>query len=81
MGKAICASLLILLLTCPAQAGFMPNGTPEPPPQPAYAPGEGIMTYESSTSSQPTGAVEETTEVASLTRVALELLAVLPSLL
>jgi hypothetical protein len=79
MGKAICASLLILLLTCPAQAGFMPNGTPEPPPsQPACAPDEGIMTYESSTSSQPTGAVAET---ASLTWVTLELLAVLPSLL
>jgi hypothetical protein len=32
MGKALRASVLILLLTCSAHAGYMPNGSPEPPP-------------------------------------------------
>jgi hypothetical protein len=32
MGKAVRASALILLLTCSAQAGYIPNGSPEPPP-------------------------------------------------
>lgn len=34
MGRAIRASVLILLLTCTAQAGYMQNGTPQPPPPP-----------------------------------------------
>jgi hypothetical protein len=38
MRKAIRASVLVLLLTAPAQAGWMQNGSPEPPPpQPAPA--------------------------------------------
>jgi hypothetical protein len=32
MSKAIRASVLVLLLTSSAQAGWMPNGSPEPPP-------------------------------------------------
>ncbi len=32
MSKAIRVSALVLLLACSARAGWMPNGTPEPPP-------------------------------------------------
>ena len=32
MGKAIRVCALVLLLACTARAGWMPNGTPEPPP-------------------------------------------------
>ncbi len=83
MGKAIRASALILLLACSAQAGWMGNGSPEPPPsQPA------VMSNEPP-APQPTGAVDEPTSdgetgdgaAASLTEAALDLLALLPSLL
>jgi hypothetical protein len=71
MGKAIRASALILLLACSAQAGYIPNDAPAPPP------------------SQPTNVVQEPTKdgeisngvAASVTQIALDLLAVLPSLL
>lgn len=32
MSKALRASVLLLLLVCPARAGWMPYGSPEPPP-------------------------------------------------
>jgi len=71
MGKAIRASALILLLACSAQAGWMPNDKPAPPPpQSTSAPEEptanGWMGNEAA---------------ASLTQLTLDLLAVLPSLL
>jgi hypothetical protein len=84
MGKAFRASLLILVLACSAQAGYIPNESPAPPPaQPGYMPNG------SPTSSEPTSAVNEPTVNGempngapdSLTQLALELLAVLPSLL
>lgn len=38
MGKAISASVLVLLLTCPAHAGWIHNGITQPPaPAPAVA--------------------------------------------
>jgi hypothetical protein len=37
MVKAIRASVLILLLACSAQAGYMPSGSEEPPPPPPPA--------------------------------------------
>jgi hypothetical protein len=37
MSKAIRASVLVLLLTCPAQAGWIQNDSPAPPPQSAPA--------------------------------------------
>lgn len=79
MVKAIRASALILLLACSAQAGYMQNDAPAPPPpaQPASAVQE------------PTDAAQEPTmggeipndAMDSLTEIALELLALLPSLL
>jgi hypothetical protein len=75
MVKAIRASVLVLLLACSAQAGWIQNEKPAPPP------------------SQPASAVQEPTTVATVedgtqgtfqrtvTQTALELLAVLPSLL
>jgi hypothetical protein len=79
MLKAIRVSTLILLLACSAQAGYMQTGSPQPPPpsQPA------------STVNEPTDAtvVEPTADgivqndaQSSLTQIALEMLAVLPSL-
>lgn len=77
MRKTIRASVMILLLACSAQAGWMPNGSPTPPPQPA------------TTVQEPTDAPREpmtqaTTEdgtQGTLTQIALDLLTVLPSLL
>ncbi len=37
MRKTLGVCLLLLLLTGTASAGIMPNGAPEPPPQPAPA--------------------------------------------
>ena len=34
MCKALRASMLVLLLSCTAQAGWMQGGSPEPPPPP-----------------------------------------------
>lgn len=88
MCKAIRASLLILTLACSAQAGYMPNGTPEPPPpaQPVVAQGNSIQ---NDSTTQPPSPVEGTSAdgwtgsdaAASLTQVALELFALFPSLL
>jgi hypothetical protein len=70
MGKAIRASALVLLLTCTTRAGWMGNDSPAPPPQPACV------------AQEPTTDGEITTMSAgSLTQIALDLLAVLPSLL
>jgi hypothetical protein len=70
MGKAIRVSLLLLLLTCPARAGWIQNGTPDPtPPQ-------------SSTAQEPCSGGDTQTDVPdALTQIALDLLAALPSLL
>ena len=69
MRKTLGVCLLVLLLSGSAVAGEMPNLSPAPPPQ-------------------PTNAVQETTDgempndtAGSLTQIALDLLAVLPSLL
>ena len=71
MGKAIRASALILLLTCTAHAGWMGNDTPAPPPpQPANAVQEPTTDGDISTMSAD-----------SLTQLALDILAALPSLL
>lgn len=91
MRKTLGVCLLVLLLTGPAVAGEMPNGSPAPPPpspQTSVAQG-GYMPNGSPTLSQPTSAVEETRAdgwmgsgaTASLTQVAWELFAVFPSLL
>ena len=70
MGKAIRASLLILVFACSAQAGYIPNDAPAPPPPPTSAPEE-----QSVNGWMPNGAAE------SLTQTALDLLTALPSLL
>lgn len=77
MGKAIRASVLVLLLTSSAQAGWIQNGSPTPPP-----------TEPASTIQEPANAVQEPTtggeisdDVAdSLTELTLDLLTVLQSL-
>jgi hypothetical protein len=80
MVKAAQAFVLILLLACSAQAGWMGNGSPTPPPtSPASASqdstGGEVTTGETATGETP----DNTTET--LMQTTLELLAVLPSLL
>jgi hypothetical protein len=72
MGKAIRASALILLLACSAQAGYMQNEAPAPPPPPQPA----------NVVQEPTTGGEIPNDVSdSMTGIALDLLAVLSSLL
>jgi len=87
MRKILGVCLLVLLLTCPAVAGEMPNGSPAPPPPPS-APQTGEMPNGSPTLSQPPSTEETTADgvmlneaAASLAQVAWELFAVWPSLL
>lgn len=85
MLKAIRVSTLILLLACSAQAGYMQNGSPEPPPPPPAPPVSAVQ--------EPTNAPDETNAngymqngyiqndaPSALTQIALEMLAVMPSL-
>jgi hypothetical protein len=69
MGKAIRASVLVLLLTCSVRAGWIQNGSPEPPPQPTN------VVQEPTTDGEIQNDAADT-----LTQIALDLLAVLPSL-
>jgi hypothetical protein len=72
MGKAIRASVLLLLLCSVTRAGYIPNGSPTPPPQPA------------STATELQTASEDGTQGTSqngVTQTALELLAGLLSIL
>ena len=84
MRRILGVCLLVLLLTGSVAAGEMPNLSPAPPPSQPSVAEPGIMPNES-----PTSAVNEPTVNGempngapdSLTQLALELLAVLPSLL
>ena len=78
MVKAIRTSALLLLLACSAQAGIMQNDAPAPPPpsQPASAV-QGPTDTSQETSANGT---MQNDEPSGLTQVALEVLAVLPSL-
>lgn len=74
MRKTISVAALLLALTCPAYAGEIQNDRPAPPPPPASAtqePADEITTY---------GDIQNDTPY-SLTQTALDLLALLPSLL
>jgi hypothetical protein len=85
MLKAVRASVLILLIACSAQAGYMPNDSPTPPQQQSgYIPNDSAET-----SQEPTDSTQELDAsgdvqngvTASLTEIALSLLSSLPSLL
>lgn len=80
MRRTLGVCLLALLLTGSASAGIMQNGSPTPPPEPATATQE--PTGGEMQNAQPTLNGYIPNGVAdSLTQTALELLAVLPSLL
>jgi hypothetical protein len=79
MGKAIRASVVVLLLACSARAGYMPNGSPEPPPQAGWM-GNDSPAPPSASREPTTDGEMSTTSAGSLTQVALDLLAVLPPL-
>jgi hypothetical protein len=71
MGKTIRASVLVLLFACSTQAGYMQNGSPEPPPPP-----------QATVVQEPvTDGIIQTGAAESLTEIALDLFAALPSLL
>jgi hypothetical protein len=69
MGKAMRASVLVLLLACSVRADWMQNGSPAPPPS------------ANAVQEQTTDGEITTMSAGSLTQIALDLLAVLPSLL
>ena len=76
MRKAFSVAALVLTLSCPVFAGEIHNPAPQPTPSATQ-----------DTTQAPTGAFDiqnpqtvDVTEAASLTQIALELLAVLPSL-
>ncbi len=68
MRKSLGICLLVLLLTGPAVAGEMPNDKPAPP------------SPQTSAVQEPTGGEMPNDATDSLTRIALDVLAVLPSL-
>ena len=72
MVKAIRASVLVLLLTCSARAGWIQNGSPQPEPTPAPA----SITQEPTTTHEDTSGAAET-----LTQIALDLASSVLSLL
>jgi hypothetical protein len=68
MRKVISVAALLLALTCSAHAGDMPNGSPAPPPS------------ANAVQEQTTDGDISTMSAVGLTQIALDLLAVLPSL-
>ncbi len=83
MLKPIRVSALILLLACSAQAGYMQTGSPQPPPpsQPANSVQEPIGTsQETSANGYMQNGYMQNDASSGLTQIALEMLAVLPSL-
>jgi hypothetical protein len=70
MRKTLGVCSLVLLLACSASAGIIQNETPAPAPTPTPA-----------SQAQATDGDISTTSADSLTQIALDLLAVLPSLL
>ena len=79
MVKTIRVSALILVLACSAQAGYIQNDAPAPPPPPSQ-PASAVQ--EPTDTSQETSAngIMQNDAPSGLTQVALEVLAVLPSL-
>lgn len=79
MGKAIRASVLVLLFACSAQAGWIQNeaAAPQPPSQPASA----VQEPANAVQEPATGGQIPNDVADGLTQIALDLLSVLPSLL
>jgi hypothetical protein len=78
MVKAFRVSALILLLACSARAGYIQNDAPAPPPPPQPV----SAVQEPTDTSQETSASDymQNDAPSGLTQIALEVLAVLPSL-
>jgi hypothetical protein len=76
MRKSLGVCLLVLLLTGPAVAGEIPNDKPAPPPPPQPASAVQEPNTAATTEDETQGNFQGT-----VTQIALELLAVLPSLL
>jgi hypothetical protein len=79
MLKTIRVSALILLLACSAQAGYMQTGSPQPPPpsQPVNSVQEPTDTFQETSAN----GYMQNEAPSGLTQIALEMLAILPSLL
>ena len=79
MGKALRASVLVLLLACSAHAGWIQNDSPAPPPPPSQ-PANVVQEPTNAADEPTTNGVMPNDAADSLTQIALELLAVLPAL-
>ena len=77
MRKTLGVCLLVLLLTSAPIAGEMPNGSPAPPSQPTSA----VQEPADDTHEPTADGIMPNDEPDTLTQIALELLATLPSLL
>jgi hypothetical protein len=74
MIKAARVSVLILLLTCSAQAGYIPNGAPEPQTTPPPPPST-VVAEEEPAQDEPAGVTDALAEAAlSVLNAALALL-------
>jgi hypothetical protein len=78
MRKTLGVSLLVLLLSCSAVAGEMPNGSPTPPPSQAT---NAVQEPTAAAQDPATGGEMPNGATDTLTQTVLTLLAVLPSLL
>ena len=80
MRKTLGVCLLVLLMSVPASAGLIPNDTPAPPPPPSAS-----AVQEPTGGEMPNGYMQngimQNEAPSGLTQIALELLAVLPSIL
>jgi hypothetical protein len=76
MSKAIRTAVLVLLLASSAQAGYIPNGSPTPPP-----PTQPASTVQETNAPTLNGEMSTPGVTENVAEIALELLAVLPSLL
>jgi hypothetical protein len=80
MLKTIRVSALILLLACSAQAGYMQTGSPEPPPPPPPQPANSVQELTDTSQETSANGIMQNEAPSALTQIALEVLAVMPSL-
>lgn len=80
MSKTIRTSALVLLLACSAQAGIMQNDAPAPPPPPPSQPANSVQEPTNNLQETSANGYMQTGAPDGLTQIALEMLAVMPSL-
>jgi hypothetical protein len=81
MVKVIRASVLILLLACSAQAGYMQNDAPAPLPPPPSSPANAAPEPTDATQEPTANSIMQNDAAESITQITLDVLAALQSLL